>query len=362
MNTGFYSLLRNKKLAFVWYSLPGSTQLVRWISYQPRQFSSIQNLPDEDTDAFVFAPFESNSNAKVWLLQADENLSGETDFVALTTKLKTLPAVARKETQTESTSKPVYEKAFEKLMKSLNEGKADKVILSRQLVQQTTAVDFFALFEKLTEAYPNAFCYFIKLPTGEMWMGATPEVLVKQDKQGLKTMALAGTQVLGNRTVSVVEWGDKEREEQDYVRQYVQDVLSAEFGQDSIAQSETYSVQAAQLVHLRTDFQLNNTVERKALSRLVDHLHPTPAICGIPLEASKRIIAETEQHARRYYAGFLGPIRGNNVALFVNLRCMQLFANAVVLYVGGGITRNSNMQSEWAETQAKAQTLLSVLL
>jgi len=40
---------------------------------------------------------------------------------------------------------------------------------------------------------------------------------------------------------------------------------------------------------------------------------------------------------------------------------MQLFKNEYWIYVGGGITTNSNPNNEWEETALKAQTLLNIL-
>jgi isochorismate synthase len=41
----------------------------------------------------------------------------------------------------------------------------------------------------------------------------------------------------------------------------------------------------------------------------------------------------------------------------VNLRCAQLFRNQAFLYLGGGLTAQSNVEEEWQETENKAKTL-----
>ena len=45
----------------------------------------------------------------------------------------------------------------------------------------------------------------------------------------------------------------------------------------------------------------------------------------------------------------------------VNLRCLQWQPHLVTFYVGSGITAASNPQSEWEETQQKAQTMLRLI-
>jgi len=47
--------------------------------------------------------------------------------------------------------------------------------------------------------------------------------------------------------------------------------------------------------------------------------------------------------------------------LQVNLRCMQKNPQGYTVYVGGGITADSDPQQEWDETIAKAQTMLKAI-
>ena len=101
-----------------------------------------------------------------------------------------------------------------------------------------------------------------------------------------------------------------------------------------------------------TDSQLND---------ILCALHPTPAVGGYPKEAAKVWIDRVEPHRRRYYGGYLGPVQADGMRLFVNLRCMEVDDGYVRLYVGGGLTVQSQPASEWCETEAKAQTLLSVI-
>jgi len=64
---------------------------------------------------------------------------------------------------------------------------------------------------------------------------------------------------------------------------------------------------------------------------------------------------------RGFYSGFLGPVFSNGFSFFVNIRSMELGNDNAVLYLGGGITRESKEEAEWEETRLKAHTLLSVL-
>jgi isochorismate synthase len=71
---------------------------------------------------------------------------------------------------------------------------------------------------------------------------------------------------------------------------------------------------------------------------------------------------ENEGYDRSFYSGFLGPMHVDGQShLYVNLRCMQVRERTATLYVGGGVTRDSDPCAEWRETELKAETLLAVL-
>ena len=64
-----------------------------------------------------------------------------------------------------------------------------------------------------------------------------------------------------------------------------------------------------------------------------------------------------------FYCGFLGAINlQNQTNIFVNLRCMEIFDDKLVLYAGGGITAHSDPEKEWNETVIKCQTILNGIL
>jgi len=90
---------------------------------------------------------------------------------------------------------------------------------------------------------------------------------------------------------------------------------------------------------------------------------PTPAVAGQPKEDAIQFIKELEPHDRDYYTGFLGPVAQakGEIDLFVNLRCLKITPDYLSLYVGGGITLDSDPADEWNETRWKAESLLKIL-
>ena len=91
-------------------------------------------------------------------------------------------------------------------------------------------------------------------------------------------------------------------------------------------------------------------------------LHPTSAVCGVPLDTSLEFIRKHEGYDRQLYTGYLGPVNfGDRIDIYVNLRCLQLLPEKAVLYSGAGITQDSIAEKEWDETELKLNTLLKVI-
>ncbi len=127
------------------------------------------------------------------------------------------------------------------------------------------------------------------------------------------------------------------------------------------------TVVAGQLLHLRTDFEVDlNAVPFPSLGTdMLRLLHPTSAVGGMPKAAALEFLRRHEGYDRAYYSGFLGPV---NVAapgvarLFVNLRCLQVRAHDAILYAGTGLTVDSDPAREWQETEMKLQTVAAALI
>ena len=103
------------------------------------------------------------------------------------------------------------------------------------------------------------------------------------------------------------------------------------------------------------------------MKEIVQLLHPTPAVCGLPKEIAKEFIIENEPYDRGFYTGFLGELNcsfTNKKAssdLFVNLRCMEIKNSQAHLYMGCGITKDSIPEKEWEESVNKSMTMKMVL-
>ncbi len=234
-----------------------------------------------------------------------------------------------------------------------------KAVLSRvQIENNPKNFDAGSFFIKLQEVYPNAFCHIINIPGAGTWAGATPETLLRINESSAQSISLAGTKPF---QITDIHWEEKELEEQQIVTDYIESVLKG-FEIQDYKKEEVQNLKAGNAIHLATKFGFERSKIENHLGDFISQLHPTPAVCGLPKEKALNIILQTENHNREYYAGFCGPINmKEKTDLFVNLRCMKIMKENLAIYVGGGLTAQSDPLDEWDETLLKAETLLSIL-
>lgn len=310
---------------------------------------------DFSESGFIFAPFDSKEKAIIFPLQ-------ESEFITEKIGLSTFIA-DEKTFITHETSKEQHIKIVEKTIAEIHKNDLKKVVISRTEQVAITDFNLIEIYQKLLQNYANAFVYVWFHPKVGLWLGATPETLLDIENSVFKTMSLAGTQVYKN-TENVV-WKSKELNEQQLVTNFIENQLVTISSDLKIDKTET--IKAGSLLHLRT--KVTGVLHHKStLKTLIRALHPTPAVCGLPREKAKKFILENEQYHRSFYTGFLGELNFQNSklntqssSLFVNLRCMNISKNNASLFIGGGITKDSNAIKEWEETVSKSTIMKRVL-
>jgi isochorismate synthase len=334
-----------KGLPFVAYRKPGES-LVNVLLQQNKEVFFAENFTEK---GFAFAPFDLKNPAYLIPLNSADFLT--VPFQDNSPGKKNFP-----ENKVHSKEKNRHFQLVEKGIEGIKKGLFQKVVLSRKQEVEVSAENPLQIFENLLKNYPQAFCYCWFHPKTGLWMGATPETLFKVESGFLKTMALAGTQKYqGSLDVS---WGEKEKEEQEMVTRFILSELEGKLENPDVSEVET--IRAGNLLHLKT--RIAGKFSSSSLKEIIRALHPTPAVCGLPKEAAKNFILKNENYDREFYTGFLGELNsGEKTDLYVNLRCMKMEGQKAILYIGGGITKDSRPEAEWEETVNKAGTMLRVL-
>lgn len=244
-----------------------------------------------------------------------------------------------------------YLQKLEKAIEIIKQNNLPKLVISRPIASEISSINLEETYQLLCKKYPNTLCYLL-ISDEEIWIGATPEILGKFNKKTHEffTMSLAGTLPVDE------EWSEKEIEEQKPVTHYISEILKKYVTLSEVKESETYNHISGNIKHLRTDFTAK--IEDNRLEELIEELHPTPAVCGIPKEFCKEKIIEIEKYNREFYAGYIKIETEEEIYYFVNLRCAKIYKNQVIAFAGGGITALSSPEKEWRETELKSQAIL----
>jgi isochorismate synthase len=344
--------------SWVFYRRPVTSQIVH-MSGNAR----VVTRDDEwmNTPGFIVAPFNPKKH-KTYFIETVTNINihTENEMSGIFNDGIKMPCADKHGKPWRNIHMREYLSLINQVKTEIENTELDKVVLSRVInvdgIKPYSAVEMFI---ELCVKYPNAFVYLFYIPRVGLWLGATPETLITGQDNRYRIVSLAGTVEWKPGLSFNRLWSPKELVEQQMVTDYIRTVIK-EAGIDNYEMIGPETIKAGKLSHLRTAFRFRNDDHDK-INGLIKKLHPTPAVCGLPKEKAMDLIAEIERYDRTYYSGFLGPVCNDGFGLFVNLRCLQFTNRGVQLFVGGGITKDSDPRSEWKETEMKARTLLDVI-
>lgn len=334
--------LIENKILFAIYSLPNSSDIYLIVDEQKNTQTG-----------FVIQEFDI-SNKEI-IIGKDIFLKNEEIQIERINHLKNTISKQNDISEIKIFNQKEYEDYVSLVVEKCKNGEFKKAVPARIIAHSKPSnFDIGAYFLKLVKAYKNAFVNLYFHPTCGLWIGATPELLVKEVRSNLfETYSLAGTKLISKQR----DWTVKEIEEQQIVTNYIVDALECNHC-DKITTGVVKNIQAGLIEHLKTEIQFSSLEDIESIAKV---LHPTPAVCGMPLKNSFDLIKEVEGNQRKNYTGFIGLNIADNQQLYVNLRCMQILEDNLLVYVGAGVTKDSVPEKEWFETENKSMTLLKML-
>lgn len=344
---------------FVFYRFPGE-HAVHGIRSDSSSLQCLQDVSSlNDKTGFVFAPFQSGKGHPIWLLPSKEEVCFS--FSRKRGDVIEAPAAVSLSDVLCETPSGEYAGVFSRFSSALVSGEFRKLVLSRRWgMDCPSGFSLDEAFHVACQRYVHSYVYLFYTPSTGFWLGATPEILLSGCGGSYTTVALAGTQALVEGKPAG-EWSDKNIREQRYVSDYICDCLRRRGIEARL--NRPFTATAGALAHLKTEvgFSWEDTGH---IGDLLEDLHPTPAVCGVPKQEAYRFICENEGYDRGYYAGFLGCLDPDGKTdLYVNIRCMQVEPEqrALSLFAGGGLLAASRCADEWIETERKLQTMKYVI-
>jgi menaquinone-specific isochorismate synthase len=259
-----------------------------------------------------------------------------------------------------------WKDTVQKAKEEINHSDIEKIVLAREMwLQFNENVNIGSVLQKLLDTHPTSYIFAIE-KDNHCFLGATPERLVKLEKDHLLSTCLAGTAPRGKTKEEdqVISEGllhdQKNREEHDFVVKMIKHSIE-EYCTQLDVPNEPVIYPLTNLQHLYTP--VTATLKKEySLFDIIEKLHPTPALGGTPKESSLQFIREHERLDRGWYGAPIGWIDSNQNGEFaVAIRSALIKGTEASLFAGCGVVKDSNPDEEYEETNIKFLPMLSVL-
>ena len=264
-------------------------------------------------------------------------------------------AMPRLRQRREVPSPEAYMGSVEGALARIVAGDVDKVVLARTLELEfdgTIAVS--GLLERMVQGNRRGFTFALKKQDGARsvgdcyLVGASPELLVSRDGMHVVANPLAGSRALSddpaqNRARAAELLGSpKDLREHALVAHEVVETLRP-FCRAVAAPVHPSVIHTDSMMHLSTRVVGTLRAPYPSVLELVQALHPTPAVCGVPRAAAYDAIGELEGFDRDLFAGAVGWMDANGDGEWaVTIRCAEVQGgNRLKLFAGAGIVEGS---------------------
>jgi isochorismate synthase len=258
----------------------------------------------------------------------------------------------------EESDRETWSRQVEEIRAKIREGEFEKVVAARHcVVELQNGASCLDVLKRLEERFPG--CTRFALWRGNAaFLGATPEVLIARRGASVLSEALAGSTAQGDAARMLAS--AKEREEHQLVVRAILDALDPFC--DSLRSAPEPSVrELPNVLHMQTPIE-GHLREPTNVLTLVQALHPTPAVGGVPTNEAIRWIVEHEGLARGWYSAPVGWVDAAGDGEFVvALRSGLIRDGKAWVYAGAGIMADSDPEAEYVETELKMQALLGAL-
>lgn len=245
---------------------------------------------------------------------------------------------------------------------------AHKLVPARQVSYELTACEHKSILGALagrlfSPQMENAYRFVVKAGAS-IFFGATPELLFRREGGKILVPAIAGTRALaGDKSEATLRQellaSEKERAEHEWVVDGVRDALLG-LGLKPIYPPEPSVLRVPRLLHLYTPV---TAIDEPSVTgeQLLEALHPTPAIGGLPKVTAADFLFDHEPWDRGLFSAPLLFRSPDRELCLVAIRSGLLTPSELHLFAGAGYVKGSTPESEWEETERKLQVMQVVL-
>ncbi len=305
--------------------------------------------------------YDRKENTLIIQKVAEENTSTSAlSFTFKDSKSARLSPSTQKEYPAYGQWKNFIERSLERL--NDQENVLTKIVAARTLELDFSSIDKMSSLQIFDQIKSESRYHFFLEATDQVFMGNTPECLLQANQGNFEFDALAGTRpraqdpLEDQRLQEELFQSPKEQFEHQQVVNYITSGLE-QYGE--ISQGDSFVLKLKSLQHIKTPLRLKARENSpKILLELIERLHPTPAVCGMPKAQAMNFLREHDPIDRGMYAGAIGILSPKYSELCVGIRSLRIdyMAKKATLYGGAGIVSDSTAHAEWEETGHKIKS------
>ena len=323
------------------------------------------DLPMSGPIAFISFPFAVQGSYEVIVPRVILGRSGGKSWVT-TWNQEWIPQKQTIDSYTSSltfceghTTRDQWIDAVNQAVTTINNHQIDKVVLARdEVAALEVPIDLRHVLSRLSEAYPQTWTFCVK-----NLVGASPELLIRQDRGLITSRVLAGTIHGDHDPASLAEAlssSSKDLAEHEFAVSSVAEALGPHCTSLHVPEMP-FVLSLPNVMHLASD--ISGAVRPgSTVVGLASIIHPSAAVCGTPTQEARHVIAELEHMDRGRYAGPVGWVNAHGDGeIALALRCGIFDGTHVRIFAGCGIVADSNPEAEWDETVAKLKPMKQAL-
>lgn len=257
-----------------------------------------------------------------------------------------------------------YQKGIQLIKDAIDMGDTNQINYTTRLTSQFTG-DGFGFYQQLLQNQQASYSAYLEIDRFQI-LSASPELFFKVNQNQITTRPMKGTIKRGRTLAEDLKYkqyltqSEKERAENLMIVDLLKYDLEKIAVPGTIKTPELLTVETYPTVHQMTSTVTASLSNSTQVIDWFEALFPCGSITGAPKLKTMKYIDQLEDRPREVYCGAIGYITPERKAIFnVPIRTVVIDREqSIATYgVGGGITRASEAENEYAEIQAKAAIL-----
>lgn len=258
-----------------------------------------------------------------------------------------------------------YAASWRQIKRYLREGDVYQVNLTQRFSASVSG-DPWDAYLRLRTINPAPYSAYLALPEGTV-LSSSPERFIGIDAGVVETRPIKGTVPRGatpeedRRLAAALAQSPKDRAENVMIVDLLRNDLGKHSELGSVEVPKLFAVESfAKVHHLVSTVRARLAAGVSPLTVLRD-CFPGGSITGAPKLRAMEVIEELEPQRRSVYCGAIGYLSADGrMDTNIAIRTLLCHRGRMYCWAGGGIVMDSGLESEYAESLAKASAMLEV--